>query len=138
MFQIIMILGLLLGNIVAVILPYFRKLNEGKIEKFDIKYLYHSVGATVWQFIISIPLWLQWKAPSGFTIVFAFIFAFAFGFGGKGFQAEVLKYVQRANIHTPVDIDELLEELDTSSGLDRPYPSKTVRKPFGSGEPRGE
>ena len=94
-FQLIMILGILIGNALSVIIPYFRKLSEGKIESFDIKYLYHAVSSVVWQSIISIPLWIGWESPSGISWLLAFILAIAFGFGGKDLQEQVYKYVKR-------------------------------------------
>ncbi len=95
-FQLIMILGILIGNALSVIIPYFRKLNEGKIESFDIKYLYHAVSAAVWQSVISIPLWVEWESPSGVSWLLAFVVAIAFGFGGKNFQEQVYKYIKKS------------------------------------------
>ena len=93
-FQLIMILGILIGNALSVIIPYFRKLSEGKIESFDIKYLYHAISSVVWQSVISIPLWIEWESPSGISWL-AFVLAIVFGFGGKNFQEQVYKYFRR-------------------------------------------
>jgi len=102
-FQLFMVLGILIGNALAVIIPYLRKLAEGKIKVFDYKYLYHAVISAVWQSAVSMPLWLDWGSPSGISWVLSFILAIAFGFGGKDFQEQVLKYIRKEAVTvTPV------------------------------------
>lgn len=99
-FTILMILGIIVGNALSVIIPYFRKLSEGKIENFDRKYLWHGITSSLWQSVISVPLWLQWQPPADLSIILAFLVAIAFGFGGKDFQEQVLKYIRKVEAVT--------------------------------------
>ncbi len=88
------ILVMLLGNIVGTIVPYLRKLSEGKVTSFDYKYIGHLVGASLWQFILTVPLLSVWSNPSGFEDVLSVhILAFFFGLGGYKAQLEATKYI---------------------------------------------
>lgn len=88
------ILVMLLGNVLATIVPYLRKLSEGKIEGFDLKYVYHLLGASTWQFLLTVPLLSVWSSPDGFTdILSVHILAFFFGIGGYKAQLEAEKYL---------------------------------------------
>ena len=95
MFQLIMVFGILLGNALSVIIPYFRKLSEGKVTSFDIKYVYHSIVSFFWQSVLTFPLWVEWGIPNGFSQGYAFVLAIAFGFGGESMQIQILKYIKR-------------------------------------------
>lgn len=94
-FQLFMILGILFGNALSVIIPYLRKLAEGKITAFDFKYLYSAVLATVWQSLLMAQVLIDWEAPSGATSILGYIMAIAFGYGGKDFQEQVWKYFRK-------------------------------------------
>lgn len=99
-FQLIMIVGIILGNVLSVVIPYFRKLAEGKISTFDIKYLYHAIVSVLWQTVISLPLWIGWESPEGISWLLTFILAVAFGFGGKDLQVQIMKYLNKKTIMT--------------------------------------
>ena len=93
MADIILLLVIALGNVVAVLLPYFRKLSEGKIESFDFVYVKQLIGGVLGQFIVTVPL-LSMATPSGFEgTLSTYIFAFFFGFGGNKAQLEATKYI---------------------------------------------
>ena len=91
---IIVFLGMLLGNIIAVLFPYFRKLSEGTIDKFDFKYIYHLVLGVVWNGIFAILAKASaWQVPenAGSVLVVLF-FAVFFGYGGNNAQKGGEKY----------------------------------------------
>lgn len=86
------LLAILLGTLASILIPYFRKLYEGKIEKFDWKYFWHLVVSTIWEFLLAITLYMDWQPPTGFVNdIIILILAFCFGFGGTDFQKTIEK-----------------------------------------------
>ena len=90
----VVFLGMLLGNIIAVLLPYFRKLSEGKIEAFDFKYAYHLAIGVIWNGLFAILAdATAWQVPDDTgSMIVVFLFAVLFGFGGNEAQKEGQKY----------------------------------------------
>ena len=94
MADLVLLLVMALGNVVAVLLPYFRKISEGKVKSFDFVYAKHLLGGVIGQFIVTVPLLSMWTSPDGFTDTFsAYLLAFFFGFGGNKVQMDVQKYI---------------------------------------------
>lgn len=83
------------GLLLATLTPYFRKLNEGKIEKFDWKYFYHLIGTTIWTFTVNIVVYIEWLPPDGLfeSEVLLYLIAFIFGYGGNEAQKQLEKIV---------------------------------------------
>jgi len=96
--MIIQILGLLVGVFLRTFLPYIRKLKEGKIERFDKKFLYQAIGAVILSFIsviLIIPQY-EFKLEEGNFIagIKNFSIAFSFGFAWNSLINEGRKWKQ--------------------------------------------
>lgn len=86
--------GMLVGLIVATVMPYLRKLHEGKIEEFELKYFKHLIITAIWQFATTLPIFLVWTPPVDIVNnLLVVLLAFCYGFGGSEFQKEVYKYI---------------------------------------------
>jgi len=91
--------AILLGLIVSFLVPYFSKKWTGKITELDFKYIYHTVGAAVWEFVVSISLYASFEPPAGVEndIVILFV-AFLFGFGGPELQKRIESLIGAINV----------------------------------------
>ena len=86
---------IILGSVLSQILPYFRKVSEGKIKEFDFKYAYNTLVSAFWSSVLAIPVYAgTWTIPSGFsdTVIVHFL-ALLFGYGGQKLQLEGIKYI---------------------------------------------
>jgi len=77
--------GLFLGVLSRTLLPYFRKLKQGKIRKFNKKYLYTAIGSVIISVISVILLLPEYEIESGglhnsYEGIKLFCSSFAFGF----------------------------------------------------------
>ena len=92
----IILVASFLGVLVATLWPYFRKLWEGKIDKFDWKYAYHLAVSAVWTFLLNFSVYYNWVPPVEFIFsdVLIYLLAFAFGFGGNEVQKELEKFLR--------------------------------------------
>jgi hypothetical protein len=85
---VVQLLGIFFGVFARTSLPFFRKLYQGKIKSFKIKYFYQALGAFLLSVIFSlliIPhLTLENKSITGDWLygfkLFCLSFAFGFGF----------------------------------------------------------
>jgi len=107
---IVMLAATFLGVLTATLFPYLRKKWEGKIENFDIKYVWHLVGTCVVTFAVNIVTYSAWRPPTEFILndVFILILAFAFGYAGNNGQKGVEKW-----FHT---FQTLSKGIDTTDG----------------------
>lgn len=83
---VIQLLGIFLGVFARTSLPFFRKLYQGKINSFRIKYLYQAIGAFFLSLIFSFLIFPQYplRADSSMNWLVNlkfFCISFAFGFG---------------------------------------------------------
>jgi len=90
---------MLLGNIVATLVPYFRKQYEASLEEksfeFDLMYIYNTIVAALVQFIFALPVMVIIETVNGFTeITGLIIVSFAYGYGGNKAQLEGAKVYQ--------------------------------------------
>ncbi|MCM8786450.1 MAG: hypothetical protein NC935_00110 [Candidatus Omnitrophica bacterium] len=90
----VQIFGLFFGVLSRTLLPFFRKLYQGKIKHFKIKFFYQAVGAfflsLIFSFIIFPQYPLQIKTEVDYLAVFKlFCISFAFGFGFNALINEV-------------------------------------------------
>ena len=91
----VIMLVMYIGLLASVIVPYFRKKKETKITAFDMKFLWHSIGAAVWEFLAAITLYASWNPPEdliseGVVLLLAFIF----GYGGLEAQKQAEKVLR--------------------------------------------
>ena len=98
----IQISGLFSGVFARTLVPYFRKLKQGKILKFDRKYLYTAMGSVVLSAISVLLIIPQFKMEEIPVLSFAeglkiFCTAFAFGFGWNSLINEGPKWLGKTN-----------------------------------------
>jgi len=89
-------LGLFLGVLSRTLLPYFRKLKQGKIKKFNKKYLYTAIGSVIISFISVILLFPEYEIRSEgihnfYEGIRIFCSSFAFGFAWNSILNETSK-----------------------------------------------
>lgn len=91
----VVLLVMYIGLFASMILPYGRKRKQGKIEQFDIKFLYHTAVAALWEFVAGFTLYLAWTpSPSILSEIGILVIAFAFGYGGLEGQKQAEKIVR--------------------------------------------
>jgi hypothetical protein len=75
--------GLLLGILARTVLPWLRKVQEGKVRGFDRRYLYSALASGAIGLILTLALFPKFEAvPEGGTFeAFFKLFCLAFGFG---------------------------------------------------------
>jgi len=80
--------GLFLGVLARTILPWLRKVREGKVRGFSRRYLYSALASAAIGLILTLTLFPQFEGgPDGRTFeAFFKLFCLAFGFG-FGFNA---------------------------------------------------
>ena len=59
------LLTILFGSVLSQVLPYFRKLSEGKINSFDWNYAYNLVVSSIWSSLLALPVYTTWTIPEG-------------------------------------------------------------------------
>jgi hypothetical protein len=89
---IVKFLGILLGVLIRSLLPWLRKLREGRVQKFGKRYVYSAIGSFILGFILTLVIFPQFQAsgtPAGFDAYFKlFCLAFGFGFGWNALLLE--------------------------------------------------
>lgn len=88
-------LMIVIGAVLAIILPYIRKTILDKVEAFDWKYFYHLLLAAIWTNALAFIVIAEsnWELPSGiFPDIAILVFALAYGFGGIGGQKIAIQY----------------------------------------------
>lgn len=92
------LLGVFSGVLARTLIPFLRKLREGKIERFSKRYLISAIASLILGFIITLVIFPQFDAnTSGSDFESHFkLFCLAFGFG-FGWNAIVLEGRQWAN-----------------------------------------
>jgi len=82
---VVKVAGILLGVLTRTLLPWLRKLREGKVERFHPRYLVSAAGSFLLGIIITLLVFPQFAPPGGgggFEAIFKlFCAAFGFGFG---------------------------------------------------------
>jgi hypothetical protein len=77
--------GLFLGVIARTLLPWLRKVREGKVRRFDRRYLFSALASLAIGLILTLVLFPRFEAGAEgrtFEALFKlFALAFAFGFG---------------------------------------------------------
>jgi hypothetical protein len=83
-----------LGLLASFFVPYVRKLKEGEIDFLEWKYVVHLIGATIWQFLLGLPVYTAWNPPDAVGVIAILVLAFAFGYGGNSLQKEIEKDIR--------------------------------------------
>ena len=77
--------GLLLGILARTLLPWLRKVKEGKIRSFNRRYIYSALASAAIGLFLTLTIFPQFEAGAagpGFEELFKlFCLAFGFGFG---------------------------------------------------------
>ena len=98
--------AIIAGSVLSQLLPYFRKVSEGKINSFDFKYAYNLGVAALWSSLLAIPFYTTWSVPEGDAFI-VHLLALLFGYGGNKLQAEGMKYYK---LFTAANVKEALEQ----------------------------
>jgi hypothetical protein len=88
-------MGIFLGVLARAIVPWLRKLREGKAGRFQKKYVYSMLSSLVLGFFVTLLIFPQFPAggagtstPSLESLIKLFCLAFGFGFGWHGIVSE--------------------------------------------------
>lgn len=75
--------GLLLGILARTLLPWLRKVKEGKVRHFSLRYLWSALASAAIGLILTLTVFPRFEAgPAGQTFEELFkLFTLAFGFG---------------------------------------------------------
>jgi hypothetical protein len=92
---ILKLLGIFLGVLARAIIPWLRKLREGKAGRFRKRYVYSALSSLVLGFFVTLLIFPQFVAtgagaptPSLESFIKLFCLAFGFGFGWHGIVSE--------------------------------------------------
>jgi cytochrome c biogenesis factor len=84
--------GLLLGVLARTLLPWLRKVREGRIQRFGRRYFYSTLASLVLGVVLTLVIFPKFDAASearSFEALFKlFCLAFGFGFGWNGLVLE--------------------------------------------------
>ena len=89
--------GIFLGILARTLLPFIRKLKQGKIEGFSMKFLYQAIGGGMVAGIVMVLIFPYYEVEAieitDFTVGFqVFATAFAFGFASNTLLNELLEW----------------------------------------------
>lgn len=93
------LLGILLGVLARTLLPYLRKLKQGKIKKFKKGYWGSAVASFILSLITTLMVFPKFEvAPAGTgaeAAIKLFCLAFGFGFGFNSLVSEGVKWGEK-------------------------------------------
>jgi len=97
---IVQLIGIFLGILVRTLLPFFRKLYQGKITSFRKKYLFQALGAFLISIVFSLLIFPQYHLKIEESIDWLatfklFCISFSFGFGFNSLVNEVGAWKRR-------------------------------------------
>ena len=85
--------GIFLGVIARVFFPWIRKLKQGKVKGFDVKYVYSAIGSVIFGVIVTLLVFPSFQgAGSAGSTLESFAIAFGFGFGWHSIVNEAGKW----------------------------------------------
>lgn len=88
--QLAIYIGFLVGCFVKVMIPFIRKLYEGKITEFSFKFVWMIVISFFWNIPLTFPV-LEQMDFVGFSTSYVLIIAFAVGLGSQWLTEEVIR-----------------------------------------------
>jgi len=87
------VVGIFIGVLTRVFLPWVRKLKKGKVKGFNKKYLYSAAGSIIFGLVVTLLVLPQFKLPGDSTSwIESFAVAFGFGFGWHSIVDEAGKW----------------------------------------------
>ena len=97
----IQVVGLFFGVFMRTWVPYARKLKQGKIEKFDWKFLQFAIGSFILSAVTVILLIPEYNLATGdadtaYAGIKMFATAFSFGFAWNSVINEAAKWIKSA------------------------------------------
>lgn len=88
--------GILLGVLARSIIPYLRKLKQGKVIKFSPQYFSTAIASVILGIIVTLIIFPQFRAPSAEITIEGYIklfcASFGFGFGWNTIINEITKW----------------------------------------------
>ena len=104
----VQLLGLFLGVFMRTWVPYMRKIKQGKIEKFDAKFIKFALGSIILSGVSVLLILPQYKeAEAEITDLWialkVFATAFAFGYGWNTVINESLKWSEKKSLGEKTD-----------------------------------
>lgn len=90
-------IGLFLGVFMRTVLPFIRKMKQGKIKSFEYKYLIQGGGAFLFSFLAMVLLYpyFIYETPEVLNMlsrIDIFVSAFVFGFASNSLLNELLEW----------------------------------------------
>lgn len=93
---IIKLTGILLGVLCRSLVPYLRKVKQGKVKEFSRRYLSTTVASVILGIIVTLIIFPQFRAPSAEITLEGYIklfcASFGFGFGWNTIINEITKW----------------------------------------------
>ncbi len=94
----VQVLGVFFGVLARTSLPFFRKLYQGKIKRFNRRYAFQAAGAFFISIIISFLIFPQYpfqeETTEFFDIFKLFCLSFGFGFGFNSLLNEAGEWLE--------------------------------------------
>jgi len=88
--------GILFGVLARTIVPYLRKVKQGKVKNFSSQYISSSIASAILGIIVTLLIFPQFDMPSAGAglngLVKLFCVSFAFGFGWNTIINEAAKW----------------------------------------------
>ena len=88
--------GIFCGILARTLVPWLRKLREGKVKGFDRRYIYSAIASLALGFIITLLIFPQFEVGisgrGAEAYIKLFCTAFGFGFGWNAIVSEVGKW----------------------------------------------
>ena len=88
--------GIFFGVLARTLVPWLRKLREGKVKGFDRRYIYSAIASFALGFIITLLIFPQFEVGipgrGAEAYIKLFCTAFGFGFGWNAIVSEVGKW----------------------------------------------
>jgi hypothetical protein len=101
--------GLLLGILARTLLPWLRKVKEGKIRSFNRRYIYSALVSAAIGFFLTLTVFPRFEAAAGqgFEELFKlFCLAFGFGYGSNALVNEGGAWAAKSGGIEPLGGDE--------------------------------
>lgn len=88
--------GILLGVLARSLIPYLRKLKQGKVARFSRRYFSTAIASVILGVIVTLIIFPQFKSPSAEITAEGYIklfcASFGFGFGWNTIINEITKW----------------------------------------------
>ena len=103
-------LGIFFGVLARTLIPWLRKLKEGKVRRFRKGYVYSAIGSFILGFIITLLIFPQFnlsaQGEKTEALVKLFAIAFGFGFGWHAIVSEAAQWAGAFKESEPEEQDK--------------------------------